>query len=150
MVYLKSTIKLKLILDTNIIISALINKNSTIRDILLSDEIIFYLPELVLAELLEHKELLCRKTGLSQKEVFFTIFYLISKVEIVKKGAFSENLKKAKNVMENIDIKDSEFVALALSIENEGIFSNDRHFDDSGIKRWTVDELVNWLESSVA
>ncbi len=84
------------------------------------DDIIFYLPELVLAELLKHKELLCRKTGLSQKEVFFT--------------------------MENIDIKDSEFVALALSIENDGIFSNDKHFDDSRIKRWTVNELVSWLE----
>lgn len=49
--------------------------------------------------------------------------------------------------MEAIDVKDSEFVALALSIENEGIFSNDRHFDDSGIKRWTVEEIVRWLET---
>ncbi len=146
MVYLKSTTKLRLVLDTNIIISALINKKSAIRDILLTDKITFYLPELVLAELLKHKELLCRKTSLSQKEVFFTIFYLLSKVEIVKKEAFLENLEKAKNIMENIDIKDSEFVALALSIENDGIFSNDRHFDNSGIKRWTVDELVSWLE----
>lgn len=146
MVYLKSTTKLRLVLDTNIIISALINKKSTIRDILLTDKITFYLPELVLAELLKHKELLCRKTGLSQKEVFFTIFYLLSKVEIVKKEAFSKNLKKAKTIMENIDVKDSEFVALALSLENDGIFSNDKHFDDSGIKRWTVEELFSWLE----
>jgi predicted nucleic acid-binding protein len=113
---------------------------------LLTDKITFYLPELVLAELLKHKELLCRKTGLSQKEVFFTIFYLLSKVEIVKKEAFSENLEKAKTIMEKIDVKDSEFVALALSLENDGIFSNDKHFDDSGIKRWTVEELVSWLE----
>lgn len=147
MVYLKSTTKLRLVLDTNIVISALINRKSAIRDILLTDKITFYLPELVLAELLEHKELLCRKAGLSQKEVFFTIFYLLSKVEIVKKEAFSENLEKAKTIMENIDIKDSEFVALALSINNNGIFSNDRHFDDSGIKRWTVEELVNWLKT---
>ncbi len=146
MVYLKSTTKLRLVLDTNIIISALINKKSTIRDILLTDKITFYLPELVLAELLKHKELLCKKTGLSQKEVFFAIFYLLSKVEIVKKEAFSKNLKKAKTIMENIDVKDSEFVALALSIENDGVFSNDRHFDDSGIKRWTVEELISWLE----
>ncbi len=146
MVYLKNTTKLRLVLDTNIIISALINKKSAIRDILLTDKITFYLPELVLGELLKHKELLCRKTGLSRKEVFFTIFYLLSKVEIVKKEAFLENLEKAKNIMKNIDIKDSEFVALALSIENDGIFSNDRHFDNSGIKRWTVDELVSWLE----
>jgi len=145
-VYLKSTTKLRLVLDTNIIISALINRKSTIRDILLSDKIIFYLPELVLAELLKHKELLCKKTGLSHREVFFTIFYLLSKVEIVKKEAFSENLEKARNIMEKIDVKDSEFVALALSIENDGIFSNDRHFDNSGVKKWTVEEIVGWLE----
>jgi putative PIN family toxin of toxin-antitoxin system len=144
---LRITTKLKLVLDTNIIISALINKKSTVRDILISDKITFYLPELVLAELLKHKELLCNKTGLSQKEVFFTLFYLLSKVEIVKKDAFSENLEKAKNIMEKIDIKDSEFLALALSIDTEGIFSNDKHFDSSGIKRWTVDKLVDWLET---
>lgn len=101
MIYLKSTTKLKLVLDTNIIISALINRKSTIRDILLTDKITFYLPE---------------------------------------------NLEKAGNIMEKIDIKDSEFVALALSIENDGIFSNDRHFDESGIKRWTVELLIEWLE----
>lgn len=89
MVYLRITTKLKLVLDTNIIISALISKQSTIRDILISDKIIFYMPELVLAELLKHKELLCNKTGLSQKEVFFTLFYLLSRVEIVKREAFS-------------------------------------------------------------
>ncbi|MCZ7394970.1 MAG: PIN domain-containing protein [Candidatus Methanoperedens sp.] len=143
---MKSTTKLRLVLDTNIIISALVNKKSTIRDILLTDKITFYLPELVLAELLKHKELLCKKTGLNRKEVFFTIFYILSKVEIVKKEAFSENLEKAKTVMEKIDVKDSEFVALAMSLENDGIFSNDRHFDDSGIKRWTVEEIVRWLE----
>jgi len=49
--------------------------------------------------------------------------------------------------MEKIDIKDSEFLALALSIDNEGIFSNDKHFGGSGVKRWTVDEIVNWLET---
>lgn len=144
---MRSTTKLKLILDTNIIISALISKKSTIRDILISDNITFYMPELVLVELLKHKELLCSKTGLNKKEVFFTLFYLLSKVEIVKKEAFSENLEKAKNIMENIDLKDSEFLALALSIDNEGIFSNDKHFDSSEIKRWTVDELVSRLET---
>ena len=139
MIYLKSITRLRLVLDTNIIISALISKKSTIRDILLTDKITFCLPELVLIELLKHKQLLCKKTGLSQKEVFFTLFYLLNKVEIVKKEAFSKNLEKAKNIMENIDIKDSEFVALALSIENDGIFSNDGHFDNCGIKRWTVE-----------
>jgi len=107
---------------------------------------IFYLPELVLAELLKHKELLCKKTGLSQRELLFSIFYLLRKVEIVKKEAFSENLEKAKTIMENIDINYSEFVALAMSIENHGIFSNDRHFDESGVKRWTVEEIIGRLE----
>ncbi len=147
MIYLKSTIKLRLVLDTNIILSAMINKKSTIRDILVSDKITFLLPALVLEEILEHKDLLRNKTGLSKKEIFFTLFYLLSKVKIVKKEAFSENLEKAKNIMEKIDIHDSEFLALALSIENDGIFSNDKHFDKSGIKKWSVKEVAEWLET---
>jgi len=47
--------------------------------------------------------------------------------------------------MEKIDIHDSEFVALALSVENKGIYSNDGHFDNSGIKRWGVHEVLAYL-----
>ena len=118
MVCLKSTTrKLRLILDTNIVFSALINKKSTIRDILLSDRILF----------------------------LFTLFYLLSKVNIVKRDVFSGNLEKARKIMEKIDIYDSEFLALAFSVDNEGIFSKDRDFDKSGIKRWSVEELLEWL-----
>lgn len=146
MICLKSITKLKLVLDTNIIFSALINKSSMIRDILLSDKITFFLPEKVIDEIIKHKELLCKKTGLSQKEVFFTLFYLLSRVRIMEKDAFSNNLEKARKIMEKIDIHDSEFLALALSVENDGIFSNDKHFNDLEVKRWGVDEVVKWLE----
>lgn len=135
-----------MVLDTNIIFSALINKNSVIRDILVSDKILFLLPDFVLDEILKHKDLLCKKTGLSQNEVFFTLFYLLSKVHIIKKEAFSEKLEYARKAMEKIDIFDSEFLALALSIENDGIFSQDKHFDKTEIKRWSVKEVVELLK----
>ena len=137
--------KLKLVLDTNIIISALIKETSIIRDILVSNKIEFITPEFVLGEIEKHKEEIQIKSGLSEIEFYFTLGYLLRSVKIIKKEYFSKNLQKAKKIMKDIDIYDSEFLALAMSIPNDGIFSRDDHFDETGVKRWSVRDVIDWL-----
>ena len=50
---------MKLVLDSNIIFSALIKKSKT-RDIILSDFFELYAPEYIFTEIIKHKELLLR------------------------------------------------------------------------------------------
>ncbi|ODS35418.1 MAG: hypothetical protein A7316_03825 [Candidatus Altiarchaeales archaeon WOR_SM1_86-2] len=138
--------KLKLILDTNIIISALIKDTSIIRDILVSNKIKFFAPEFVMEEIEKYRGTIQKKSGLSEIDFYFTLGYLLRGVKIIKKECFSKNLQKAKKIMKDIDIYDPEFLALAMSIPNDGIFSNDDHFDKTEIKRWSVMDVVDWLE----
>ena len=58
---------MKLVLDSNIIFSALITKSKT-RDIILSDLFELYAPEYIFNELTKHKEILVRKSKLDRED----------------------------------------------------------------------------------
>jgi predicted nucleic acid-binding protein len=63
---------MKLVVDTNIIFSALLSPNGTISDLLLnSDNFDFYSPTFLLEELENHKAKLLKLSGYSEKDLEF-------------------------------------------------------------------------------
>ena len=60
-----------LIVDTNRIIAGLM-KDSITREILLNTNFEFYIPEYLLLEIEKHKELILRKSGLSEIKIWST------------------------------------------------------------------------------
>tara|TARA_R110002096_G_C14392562_1_gene706659 strand:+ start:15 stop:230 length:216 start_codon:yes stop_codon:yes gene_type:complete len=60
---------MKLVVDTNIVFSALLNPGNTLAEILLNPQnsFQFYSPNLLVAELQRHKPKLPKLSGLSQK-----------------------------------------------------------------------------------
>jgi predicted nucleic acid-binding protein len=49
--------------------------------------------------------------------------------------------------MDRIDPDDSPFIALAMSIENEGIWSDDKHFMvQDAIKIWKTAQLFEYVK----
>ena len=51
--------------------------------------------------------------------------------------------------MASIDIEDVPFIALALSIGNDGIWSDDNHFQkQKKIKIWKTEEVIKMLGKS--
>jgi predicted nucleic acid-binding protein len=57
-------------------------------------------------------------------------------------------MEKAHKIIGSIDSFDVPFVALALSIDNDGIWSNDKHFKNlKGIKIWKTSDIFNYLKS---
>ncbi|MBI4980036.1 hypothetical protein HZC30_00595 [Candidatus Woesearchaeota archaeon] len=66
----------------------------------------------------------------------------------MSKSQFVSKLPEAESIMKSIDPKDAPFVALSLSVSNRGIFSNDPHFDQAGLRRWSVEDIVRWLEEN--
>ncbi len=59
---------MKLVLDSNVIFSALIKKSTT-RDIILSDIFDLYAPEYIFSEITKHEELLLRKSKMDEEEL---------------------------------------------------------------------------------
>ena len=75
---------MKLVLDSNIIFSALI-KNSTTRDIIISDVFELHAPEYIFSEITKHKELLLRKSKLNEEEFDALLLLLQKHIRLVPK-----------------------------------------------------------------
>jgi len=136
------------VIDSNIIFSGLIKDGKT-REILLTSILKFYIPERVLDEIKTHKELIIKKSNLLQEEFELLFDLLISKISVVSIANYQNYMNEALDIMGHIDKDDSPFIALALSIENDGIWSDDLHFKkQSRVKIWTTEEVVKLFETN--
>ena len=118
---------MRLVIDTNRIIAALIKDSVTRRLILLSG-IRFVTVGLALKEINKYRREIMEKTGNSEEELNMILSLLFKKIEIVDDIAIESKMQQARRIMDKIDKDDTKFVALALATENNGIWSDDRHF----------------------
>ncbi len=61
--------------------------------------------------------------------VFKQFKILFENITLVDIEDFIDKLEEGKEIMASIDIEDVPFIALALSIGNDGIWSDDKHFN---------------------
>ena len=58
-------------------------------------------------------------------------------------------MDEAKEIIGKIDEKDIQFVALALSIKNDGIWSNDKHFEKQNkIQIFKTANIINIINKT--
>ena len=133
---------MKLVIDTNILIAGLL-RESTVRKILSSEEIQFFIPEDALGEIEKYKNELIKKSGMSNEAISEVMNLLLENIEIVPKEQIKNKLKEAENIMRDIDIKDSPFIATVLSIKSDGLWSFDNDFKKQNkIKVYSIKELL--------
>ena len=137
---------MRLIVDTNILISSLI-KDSITREILLLPFMDFYLPEFALEEVDAHKTKISKLSGLSPDEIDFFLDLLLENISIVPARTIRPYLKEAEKIIGDIDPGDIPFIALALAVDNDGIWSNDKHFRKvKKLKVWKTPELLAYIK----
>ncbi len=130
-----------LILDSNILMSALI-KNSQTRKIIFHSNHKFYHPKTALRNLEKYKEEIIKKAGINAEEYEKLSKALFENIILVDDADILDKLDEAKEIMASIDIEDVPFVALALSIENDGIWTDDKHFQQQNkIKIWRTEDV---------
>ncbi len=119
---------MKVILDVNVILSALI-RDSTTRKIILNSQFDFYFPEPSLHKIRKYKDHILEKSGLTEEEYDKLMAILFKYIRIVPTEEIEKNWDEAKKIMEHIDPEDVVFIAAALSINDSVIWSDDRHFE---------------------
>lgn len=117
-----------IIVDVNVVLSALI-KNSTTRELIVKSEQDFCFPELSLHKIRKYKDLILTKSGLSQTEFSILVNTLFDFIRLIPTEELMSYSEEAKRTMEHIDPEDVLFIAAALSQENGAIWSDDKHFD---------------------
>ncbi|MBI2208621.1 PIN domain nuclease [Candidatus Woesearchaeota archaeon] len=108
---------MKIILDSNILFSALI-KDSKARRIILEYEGFFLFPQYIFEEMEEHIEELLKKSKLPKNEFNTLLAIILKKVMIIPNNVLFPYRNKALDIVKDIDKDDILFVACALAYPN--------------------------------
>ncbi|MBS3114669.1 hypothetical protein J4448_06215 [Candidatus Woesearchaeota archaeon] len=136
---------MRVIVDSNRIISALI-KEGVSRKILSSKNIEFFTVDYVMKEINKYKATILEKSGMSAEEVSTLFSLIMENINIIPEEDVKSKMKEALAIMKNIDTKDAPFIAAALAIPNDGIWSHDRHFEkQKKVKQWLAKNLLKYI-----
>lgn len=138
----------KIIIDSNIAFSAILNVNSRIGQIIINGfkYYDFYSPEYIRTELLEHQEKIKKIANLTDNAFLETYELIIRNVIILNHSILPIKFyKHATEICNSIDIDDTVFVAFAEYIRGK-LWTGDKKLlkglSDKGFKRMiTTDDL---------
>lgn len=122
----------RLVIDANIIISALI-RDSISRKLIIEAPVFLFSPSMVHNEVIDHIDNICSKNSLTKKENIEILEHIFSYIQLVETDMYYPYLKKSHEIMKNIDVNDTPYLALALSIHADGIWSEDTDFEKQKI-----------------
>lgn len=106
------------VIDTNLVFSALIPKASQIREILFEDNLDFYSPNILISEIYKHKDRLLKSSKLTESEFYLYFNGIIERIKFIPTDFISlESKQKAYDLCHDLDIKDTPFVALAIDFD---------------------------------
>ena len=132
---------MRLIIDANILISALI-RDSLTRKIIIDSYIEFYIPEYTFDEIDKHLDYISKKNSLTIKENKKILEILTIYIHVFEAEYYIKYFDEAEKIIGKIDERDVPYFALALAINNDGIWSDDEHFiKQNKIKVWKTKDL---------
>ena len=124
------------VIDTNILFSALRAKESLTRKRLLnSPEYKFYTPNFLITELFKHRNRILKKSNARQEEVYEFLSKVLHKIHFVNEEAISTgNYIQAYRLCQEVDESDSPFVALALEMDAK-LWTRDQPLMDTLVRK---------------
>lgn len=124
-----------IIVDTNIIFSALLKNHTKFAEVLLAENHKFFICEMVLVELFKYKEKIVRLSGLSEDELIQLFQVFLKTMHLYKEELISiENRQLAYQLCYDIDKNDTAHVALTLELDGL-LWTGDKVLKDGLLKK---------------
>lgn len=137
---------MRLVIDTNILIAALI-RDSVTREIIMNSGWTFYYPFVAMEEIMKYKSLILNKSCLDEADYEILIRKLIGKMNLIEQYRMLPFLESAYGIIGKIDKNDVPFIALALAIDNDGLWSDDSDFDkQKEIRVWKTKDIIGFFQ----
>ena len=134
---------MRLVVDTNIAFSAILNTNSKIAKIILKPKsgINFYATDQLQIEISNHWNKLKKISGYTEAELFKAVALINQRIRFIDIELIPiKFLLKAENIVSDIDIDDAEFVALTEHIKGK-LWTGDKDLI-RGLKKKEWDKIV--------
>jgi predicted nucleic acid-binding protein len=122
---------MRLVVDANIVISALI-ANSKTRELIVTIEPDLLTPEVVHDEIENYEDLIVEKSGMDADRVQQFIELLFQYIETVPASEFYEYIEQANEAIGDTDPDDVLYVACALA-RNASMWSDDSDFEEQDL-----------------
>ena len=131
---------MELVVDSNIIISALISTESSARYLIMAEKVSLFAPSLLIKEIKKYGHEILIKSSLPKSDFDLIELTLLSKIKVLNKEDLEPFISKAKECCP--DINDSDFFALCLA-KNLSLWSNDKKLKQQKVvKVISTEELV--------
>ena len=133
---------MRIVVDTNRILVALISDGLS-RAIIVSSEIEFFTVGHVLEEVEKYKTEISAKSGLSVGELNSLIGNFMQNITLISDEKTSCHMDESMRIMGKIDPKDAPIMACAMAFSNDGIWTEDKHFDrQNKVRVWKSKDLL--------
>lgn len=137
---------MKLVVDANVVISALISKAKT-RELIVTLEADLLTPAIISDEIEQYEPLIVEKSGLNPDRVQQFISLLFEHIDTVPVPEFASHISTAETAIGDTDPDDVLYVACALGCDG-AIWSDDTDFESQDLLPvYTTADVVNHLES---
>lgn len=141
---------MKIIVDTNIVFSAILNTNSRIAQILIYEnpKFQFYSCDYLLTEIIKHREKLLKLTNLSGEELLELEKFITNNITFINEHLLPEKLiEETQILLQNIDPFDVPFVALANHLDAK-LWTGDKKLYNP-LKEQNFKNIISTIELSV-
>lgn len=130
---------MKIVVDANVVMSALA-KPSITREVLLYPYVDYYSPGFLIEEIKEHEDEISKKSGKGYKKALNLI---TKRLIIIPTISYETKMKEAERIIGHIDMDDAPYIALALSLDADGIWSYDEDMAKQNVVRiFSIRELL--------
>jgi len=130
---------MRLVVDANVVISALISSEGKTRDLIFLTGFSLFAPEFLLKEVDKYKGIITEKSGLDEESFEKAKDIIFSRIKFVSKSEFGEFSEKASKICP--DPNDEEYFALALKLGCP-LWSNDKKLKHSSLRVLTTSEIL--------
>lgn len=110
---------MKIVVDTNIVFSSILNSNGLIGELLFNseDQFEFYSSEFIIDELTKYKSKLQTLANMSEEKIDVSVYQVLKNITLVSSEVVSEiHWNQAFELTSDVDEDDTPFLATAISI----------------------------------
>jgi predicted nucleic acid-binding protein len=137
---------MKLVIDANVVISALIADSKT-RELIVTLEPDLLTPAFVLDEIENYEDLVVEKSGLKPARVEQFIDLLFQYIEVVPADEFYPAIERADEAIGDTDPDDVLYLACAIA-RDAAIWSDDADFDEQGlVEVYTTSTVIDAFDT---
>ena len=131
---------MELIIDANILFSALIATKSGTYDLIFNDRLKLFAPEYLMQEFNKYKFEILSKSGLDEVDFELFMSLISSRIDFIPKSDFKQFISTAEDITPDPD--DTEYFALALKYRC-ALWSNDKKLKEQDkVKVYSTSEIM--------